>query len=550
MQLRPYQKAMVDDIYTAWSAGHRNVLGVLPTGGGKTAIASAILHRELRQKPVVAIAHRKELVGQISLALARFGVSHTVIGPSDLVRYCINYQQQELQTSFYNPTANCAVIAVRTLIARRKTHENWCHGVGTWWMDEGHHVLQGNEWGEAVQMFSNAKGLGVTATPCRADGKGLGRHANGVMDTMVLGPGMRDLIKLGYLCDYRIVCPTSDIHMTDDDIGSTGDYTGAKLKAAAKRSHIVGDVVKTYRRFALDMQTVVFATDIETATDMALRFQADNVRAEVVTGETDPAIRTNLIRRFRSGEIRVLVNVDLFGEGFDVPAIECVIMARPTASYGLYCQQFGRALRILEGKTHGLIVDTVGNVSRHGLPDSEREWSLDSKERRPRAKNADDDIPQKICVACSQPFQAFHTVCPYCGTEPVPAARSSIKEVDGDLHELSPEVLARLRGELRAAMESPEALAARMRAAGAPAVVINSAYKGRTGKLANVTMLQAVMAWWAQAQVELGRTEREIDKLFYLLFGTDRFSALAQDSAGCLSLADRIVNYLGGMRHG
>lgn len=545
---RPYQTTMHNDIFAAWAAGHRNVGAVLPTGGGKTHVFSGVLKERMKQKPVVAIAHRKELVGQIALALARRGVRHTVIGPTSLVKYCIQYQQQEIGTSFYNPSAGCAVIAVRTLLSRQKSYANWTHNVGTWVLDETHHLLAENEFGKAIDLFSNANGLGVTATMCRADRKGLGRHASGALDTLVEGPGMRDLIDMGYLCDYRIVCPRSDLVMDDTKIGNTGDYTSAALKAAAKRSHIVVDVVANYRKFALGKRTIVFATDIETAVAMAGRFRDDGVRAEVVTGETEDAIRTNIIRKFRDGQLDVLVNVDLFGEGFDVPAIECVMMARPTASYGLYCQMFGRALRILAGKAYGLIIDTVGNFVKHGPPDRERVWSLDGGERRPRARDPNDDVPQTCCTSCSQPYEAWRIACPYCGASPKPADNKSIEHVVGDLVELSPELLKKLRGDVSEALMSPAALRAKMRFAGASELVINSACKQKQGKLDNVATLQACMAWWAHEQAVRGRQEREIDKMFYLMFGTDRLSALTGDSAQCMTLANNIVVAMGGPR--
>ena len=155
------------------------------------------------------------------------------------------------------------------------------------------------------------------------------------------------------------------------------------------------------------------------------------------------------MNRFRNREILQLVNVDLLGEGVDVPAIEVVSMARPTQSYGLYSQQFGRALRPMEGKTHAIIIDDVNNVLRHGLPDAPRTWSLDRREKRSRGA-IDDAIPLRTCLngACLAVYPRTNRTCPNCGFFSPPTIRSAPEFVDGDLLELDPEALARLRGEI------------------------------------------------------------------------------------------------------
>jgi len=203
-------------------------------------------------------------------------------------------------------------------------------------IDEGHHVLKDNKWGTAFQIFPNAKGLLVTATPDRADGKGLGRHADGLVDAMIEGPTMRDLINQGYLTDYRVFAPPSDLDLSQVTTSADGDYNKAKLKAAVRKSHVIGDVVTHYLRIAPNKLGITFATDVETATDIAAQFNAQGVPAAVVSAKTSDADRVAILRRFKNRELLQLVNVDLFGEGFDLPAIEVVSMARPTQSYGFY----------------------------------------------------------------------------------------------------------------------------------------------------------------------------------------------------------------------
>jgi len=318
-------------------------------------------------------------------------------------------------------------------------------------------------------MFPNARGLGVTATPERADGRGLGRWADGLFDEMVEGRNMRDLINMGYLTDYRIFAPkTEDLYLENVKTGSDGDYTRESLKTAVRQSHVVGDVVKHYLRIAPGKLGITFATDVETATDIANQFNLAGVPAAVVSAKTPDHERISILRDFKARKLLQLVNVDLFGEGFDLPAIEVVSMARPTKSYSLYCQQFGRALRlmiseILAGawdtytdaqrrafiaestKPYAIIIDHVGNidpaVGGHGLPDAPHVWTLDAREKR--SGGGKQDKPTKVCIECTGFWEGYSTTCPYCGHVAVPGRRDGPEFVDGDLLELDAETLAR-----------------------------------------------------------------------------------------------------------
>ena len=412
--LRPFQVACRDQVYQAWADGARNVLMVIPTGGGKTVVFSDIMASY--SAPSIAIAHRQELVSQISLALARNGVRHRIIGPAQVARICTSIHIADLGANYIDPTNKCAVAGVDTLI-RMDPNTNWFRQIRLVVQDEAHHLLVKNKWGAAQQMFPNAYGLGVTATPCRADGNGLGRQADGIIDKMVIGPGMRELIEAGWLSEYRIFAPPSDLDLTGVTVSASGDFSPPKLSEAVHKSHIVGDVVDHYLRIAPGKLGVTFAVDVAAAGEIAEAYRSKGVAAEVVSAKTPDALRAAILRRFRSREVIQLVNVDLFGEGFDLPAIECISMARPTQSYGLFAQQFGRALRPMEGKTHAFIIDHVGNVHRHGLPDAPRAWSLDRRERRTRT-SVDIVIPVRTCPNCTAAYERVHPRCPYCGSRP------------------------------------------------------------------------------------------------------------------------------------
>ena len=409
-----------------------------------------------------------------------------------------------------------------------------------------HHLLRANKWGTATDMFPNANGLGVTATPVRADGRGLGRHADGVMDALVEGPTMRELIRAGYLCDYRIFAPLTYMPLTDDDVGASGDYSQAKLKAASRSSPIVGDVVASYKKFAAGMQAVVFATDLETAASMSASYNAAGIRAEVVSSLTPDRERSELLDRFERRELQVIINVDLLGEGFDVPGIESVIFARPTKSYGLYCQQLGRGLRPLKGKTHALIIDHVGNVVAHGLPDSARVWDLDGRDKRPAASNSDDDIPLRYCVECTQPYKRIYTECPWCGHIPRPDPRGGPEFRDGDVFEISPEILARLRGEIATIDTDASVVYERMIAAGTPRAIAGATYKNITARTSMQAALRTCMNWWGGMQNARGLSDREAYRLFFHTFGVDVLTAKTYNRRDAECLANKIIHRLGG----
>lgn len=464
-RLRGFQQDVQRGVFDAWAAGHRVVMPVCPTGAGKTVI----MGDSARYNPGhgIAAAHRSELVGQISMSLAKVGLQHNIMAPKKITKLIGEEHMDVLGSMFVNPRAKWHVASVDTLI-KRDVH-SWAHLITMGFMDEGHHVLAENKWGRAVNLFPNAYWMLPTATPCRGDGRGLGRHASGLVDAMIVGPTMRQLIDWGYLCPYRIRAPLpSDLDISGVEISSvTGDYNVDQLRAAVKRSNkIVGDVVDTYAKNTPNMLGIVFAVDVEHAKKITDEFNRRGFAAAVITADDDPDTRRRLLKAFARREIKVLVNVDLFGEGFDLPAIEVVMFARPTASFSLYAQQFGRALRLMiskiladtwddypdwqrkkfiseSEKPIAYIHDHVGNLLHfNGPPDMPRAWTLDDVERRSRPSDA---IPLRVCVneLCQQPYLRTETCCPWCGTvPPPPVAPKGPQEVDGDITLYTPEMLA------------------------------------------------------------------------------------------------------------
>lgn len=526
LERRDYQVALKEQTYHGWNCGKKNVLNVLPTGGGKSVVMSDIVldgaHLGFTQ---CVIAHRNELVSQMSAHIGRRGVPHRIVGSDSTVNQ-IRRQHRALFNGqqFVHPTARTSVIGVDTLIARKEDLKGWAHQHDRWMVDECHHLLRENKWGRAVELMPNALGSGFTATPCRADGKGLGREFDGVFDVMNIGPSMRELIKRDYLCDYEVVCPTSDLKVSDEETSASGDWSNKTLRTAAKKSHIVGDVADNYVRYALGRRTLVFATDVETAGEIAKKFNQYKIPAASLSAETPVAVREKFINEFRSGKILVLINVDLFDEGFDVPACDVVIMARPTASLGKYRQMVGRALRYQSGKV-ALIIDMVSNIIRHKLPDKETVWTLARRDKRGRQEKDPDDIPLTVCTKCAKPYERFRVVCPYCGAEkPLPEPRSrSIEMVEGDLILLDRAMLERMRQ--ATVVESAGSLAERVMHAAGP-IAAQAATRRQLEKIAAHEHLKETIAQWAGIERARGFNDREIQRKFFYVTGMDVVTAL------------------------
>ena len=566
-RLRPFQQNAKAAIFQHWQEGHKNVLLKSPTGSGKTVIFADIVRTVDRAAAV--IAHRSELVSQTSLALAREGVRHRIVGQKPLCDRCTTLHMEQFGRNWVESGARVGVCSVDTLKNKDISQDSWYRQVGLWVQDEAHHLLKDNKWGQSIEMFPNAYGLGVTATPARADGKGLGTHSDGLFDSLVQGPEMRDLIDSGYLTEYRIFAPPSDVDYSEVKVTASGDLSPAKLRAAVHASDkIVGDVVTHYLRIAKGKLGVTFAVDVESAKEIAQAFREAGVPAEVVTAKTPDVLRAHVLRRFKNREILQLVNCDLFGEGFDLPAIEVVSFVRKTESWPLFVQQFGRALRLMvsdelnaiwgtltdeqrlahiaaSGKPVALIIDHVGNVIRHGLPDAPRIDSLDR--RSARNSGPSDAIPLRACpnpnadgmgTPCASIYERFHKCCPYCGFYPEPAARSAPEYVDGDLYELDAETLAAMRGKVAQIDGAPripqhlDPIASR--------AVMNAHHARATAQ----GVLRQSIALWAGWQKHQGYDDSQSYRRFYHTFGIDVLSAQALGRPDAEALTLRIQTIL------
>ena len=528
--LRDYQKSLVSSALDAWACGHTNVLIQSHTGSGKTVMLASIVER--LNVPTVIIAHRLELVSQLSLALARAQIKHSMLLPTSSLGEIIKLHLQDTGVNYFSPFAQVTVASVDTLIRRTPV---WADHIKLVVVDEAAHVLRSNKWGKACAMFPHAKGLFVTATPLRADGRGLGREADGLADVLIEGPSMRQLIDEGYLSRYRVFAPPNKLDLTPVYTTPKGDYTPDLLRKAVAKAQITGDVVQHYLRHAAGGLGITFAVSVEAAQELTTAYDDAGVPAACLHANTSISERAAIMQQFKQGLIKQLVNVDILAEGVDVPAVSCVSLVRPTASYGLHMQQIGRALRPAEGKEHAIILDHVGNVIKHGLPDVPRVWTLAAQERKSRG--ALGTIPLRTCLntACLSVFERNKDRCPYCGHPiPEPKERLTPAQVEGDLQELAVSTRKELEKEIKRIDGAPRI------PYGASPIVAASIKKRHRERQEAIRDLRIAISEWAGVWHSKGESDSEIHKRFYYTFGTDLLTAQTLGAKEAQELIDKM----------
>lgn len=541
--LRPYQEKLVKDTYQQWDAGKQFVAMVSATGSGKSMTLTAIVAKERdRGQYVLVLAHRQELITQLSDTMGRMEIRHQVIAANKVVRFAAKQSMENHGVNYVDPNARVMVASVQSMREAKIADLAKLGNKLTVVQDEFHHATKKSKtWGGVLTplLDAGARGLGPTATPCRADGQGLSRETDGYADVIVEGPSMRWLIDNGYLSQYKIYCPPTDLRLDNVETSkTTGDYKEKELKAEIGRSHIVGDIVSHYLKICPGKRGITFTVGVDTAEEVAEEYRKRGVPAIALSGRNADEERVQVIRDLKSGKILQIVNDSLIGEGVDIPAVEVVSFARPTQSYALYAQMFGRALRPFEGKSHAIIIDAVSNVMRHGLPDAPREWSLDRRERR-TGKSEPSTV--RVCTACAAVYERFRDACPDCG-EPVPkpAQRSGPEFVDGDLYELDPDVLAQMRNEVVGARETPEAMRDRLTGRYMPQAGVISEVRKQIKRLDALVKLDHTLAQWAGYRRAEGLSDSEIFRKFYLTYGVSWLEAQALKAADADKLRERI----------
>lgn len=439
--LRPYQQAGADALRASYREGKRAPLYQLPTGGGKTFVFSYVAGGAISKgKRVLIMVHRRELLSQASHSLARIGLRHTLIAQDAHIRETIHSHIQEYQNSFVDLSARVAIASVDTLIRRLSSVPSPDLIIG----DEAHHLLPGNKWGKVVHHYENSLLLGVTATPTRTDGRGLGVHAGGFFDDLICGPSMRELIDMGFLLPPTVFAPPMVADLTGVRTHG-GDYAAGELAARMDKPTITGDAVQHYGRICPNVPAIVFCVSIEHARHVAAEFRAAGFDFRPIDGTMHDNERRGLINALARGQIDGLTSCDIISEGTDIPVVGAGILLRPTKSEGLFLQQVGRILRPSPGQTKAFIMDHVGNCLVHGLPDADREWSLDGREKR-KGRAANDNEPRVPVTQCPKCYAAHAPapVCQECGHVYEGGGRQ-VEKVDGELQEITPEQAAILR---------------------------------------------------------------------------------------------------------
>lgn len=410
MELRPYQKGCLDKLRSAYKKGARAPLLVAPTGAGKTVMFAEVVRGRISKggRPMI-LCHRAELIDQIVRALKSVGVEPGVIAagwPMDA-------------------NAPAQVASVFTLINRLDKVSPPDLLV----VDEAHHATPRTSWGKVLAHWPAALRLGVTATPIRLSGEGLGD----IFDELVLGPTTQELIDNGFLSPVRVFAPSSP-----DLSGARkrmGEFVVSDLEGPMSSKSLLGDAVTHYRRHADGRRAIAFCVSVQHARAVADQFLSAGYRADSIDGTLDRATRAEKIRKFTNGELSVLTSCDLVSEGFDLPAIEVGISLRPTQSLGLWLQQVGRCLRTFPGKSHAVILDHAGNTLRHGLPADDRLWTLEA--RAAQRRGLGQAAPNvKVCRSCFAANDSFAQTCKECG-EAFPVKERKVTQTEGELKEVT-----------------------------------------------------------------------------------------------------------------
>ncbi len=359
----------------ALARGKKAVLLQSPAGSGKSVMIAEIARLAVAKGgQVMFTVHRKELVNQIRQS----------------------FRENDVDLS------QCTILTVGKIAHRLSVLPRPTLII----TDETHHSLA-RTYQKIYDYYAGIPRLGFTATPWRLNGKGL----HDVYDALIIGPKIDWLIEHHYLAPYEYY----SVKLVDEDKlkrSSTGDYTSKSIDEAVGRT-IFGDVVRTYQEKTSGQQAIVYAHSVEFSKEVAQAFRASGIQAAHADAKTPSKERERIMTSFKDGSLKVLCNVDLISEGFNVPDCSVVIMLRPTESLVLFIQQSMRSMRYRPDKV-ATIIDHVGNYLRFGLPDDDHQWSLADRKKR-KGKKANDAPPIRTCEFCFAVIPAASTICPVCG---------------------------------------------------------------------------------------------------------------------------------------
>lgn len=418
MELRPYQERAVMMLRDALRSGKRKPILVLPTGAGKSVVFGQIISNAVDLgNRVLWIVHRRNLVHQMQDTLERFfdiqpGIIMAGTEPdtSKPVQLC-TIQTFSRRINLDEPTYN--QFAVKSDIVL---------------VDEGHRSVSPS-YIKVLEEYKDRIVIACTATPMRADGRGLGEYYDSLVDVV----GVKELTKQGFLAPARYFTTPKSIDLSGVRT-QMGDYMVKDLDGKINKTKLIGDIVENWLRLAENRKTIVYAVNVKHSKAITEEFVKHGVAAEHLDAKSPDNERDDVFRRMQSGDLTVICNVALYQEGLDVPDVSCIVMARPTKSLGLFRQCCGRGLRPSKGKVDTYILDHGGVIEEHGLLDWETTWTLDGKKRAwGKPKKA---IASKLveCRVCNEVFMGTAT-CPVCGT-PVKSFGKKIATVEAELEEV------------------------------------------------------------------------------------------------------------------
>lgn len=395
-QLFDYQQKLVNETRKKLAEGHHGVLIVSPPGSGKSVVIAEIARlTTLKKNRILFFVHRKELVNQIKDSFIKQDVD---------LRYCTILTVGKVANRLnILPKPNLIIV------------------------DESQHS-RARTYRKIFDFYSDVPRLGFTGSPWRLSGKGF----KDIYSAMVLGPTTKWLIENKKLAPFTVYGYQLGDKSTLKS-GSTGDYTKKSLDNYTK-SIIHGDIVKSWLKFAKDRKTIIYCHSTSFSKEVAQSFRDAGINAVHADAKTPESKRDKIMADFKKGKIKILCNVDLVSEGFNVPDCSCVVLLRPTQSLVIYLQQSMRAMRYQPNK-HAIIIDQVGNFERFGLPDTNYHWSLADRKKNKHGSSAD-GIAIKTCPHCFAVIHANCTTCPICGWI-LPTEKREIKqETDQQLKEI------------------------------------------------------------------------------------------------------------------
>jgi len=414
--LRGYQTAAVESIRRSIQTGHRKPVMVMPTGAGKSCVFAEIIRLALgKGNRVLWLVHRRNLVLQMRDTLRDFGIDAGVI-------------MSGVEADVYKPVQ---VSTIQTLIRRLKLADlefnRFFVDADIVMIDEAHRAVS-KSYIDVINLYREKILIGCTATPMRADGRGLGQVFDDIVDVI----GVKELTDEGYLSKARYFVPS------EPDLAKLkivmGDYQVKELSKRMNKPRLVGGIVTHWFKYAEDRQTIVFCVDVKHAISVKNEFIKCGVQAYHLDARSSDDERDYAFNQMEKCNIKVITNVALYIEGLDCPNVSCVVMARPTKSMGLYRQCIGRGLRPAKGKVDTIIIDHGGVVYEHGFVDEQIVWSLDGKTKAwSEPKKIEKKTRPVKCEVCHAVFEGV-SKCPDCGS-PVRSYGREIASVDGELKE-------------------------------------------------------------------------------------------------------------------